>query len=134
MLVAESEKNPVLIKNKKEPSPDERVITEAFLKAGDNLDLKARDLAAVLGVHESRISRMKNGSCLKAGSRDRELALYFLRIFRSLGALFGTNFDDMAGWMHSENKVLAGKPVDKIKSIAGLINTMDYLDQARAKT
>ncbi len=115
-------------------SEKERVITKATLNAGENLKLTGPELAKIIGVSTATLSRLKKRKAvLKDGTKDQEMALYFVRVFRSLGALYGGNIDDMANWLRVENKTLRTAPIEKMKSTAGLVRTMDYLDHFRAK-
>ncbi len=46
------------------------VLTKAVVRAAERLDVKARLLAAVLGVSEATVSRMKKGDfTLEAGAK-----------------------------------------------------------------
>jgi len=112
----------------------ERVVTKAVLKAAGFLKLSNKELAVIIGVSERTLARIKNDDAvLKKGDTSHKLALYLIRIFRSLGALYGSNVEDMAKWVRSENKHLRTSPVEAMQEIAGLVHTMDYLDASRAK-
>lgn len=115
-------------------SEKEQVITKAVLKAGTALKLTGTELAEIIGVSPATLTRLKgHKAVLKDGTKDQELALHLVRIFRSLGALYGGNMADMARWLRSNNKTLRAAPIDKMKQAAGLVRTMDYLDRFRAK-
>jgi hypothetical protein len=62
-----------------------------------------------------------------------ELALLFLRVFRSLDALVGGQEEQAAQWLRAPNHHLHGIPVDRMKDIEGLVHVAEYLDAMRAK-
>lgn len=121
-----------------QPEPDRRnaetaVLTKATVRAADRLRLPARTLASVLGLSEPTISRMRRGE-YRLGSNEKsfELAIFFVRLFRSLDSLFGGDEAVAQSWLNAENLVLGGRPIDKITTIAGLTDVIAYLDARRA--
>ncbi len=109
------------------------VLTKATIRAAERFRLSARTLAAILGLSEPTISRMRKGD-YQLGPNDKsfELAVFFVRLFRSLDSLFGGDEVVAHSWLNSENVVLGGRPIDKIITIAGLIDVIAYLDARRA--
>jgi hypothetical protein len=57
----------------------------------------------------------------------------FVRLFRSLDALIGANDAAARGWLNGENRGLAGRPIDLIRSTEGLVRVVQYLDSARGR-
>jgi DNA-binding XRE family transcriptional regulator len=116
------------------PQPaDGPLITKAFLRAGELLELSQKDLAEIIGVSEAGISRLANGSkSLPIKGKEWELALQFIRLFRSLGGVLG-NETTMRAWMNSPNTALKGTPRDLVKTVPGLLNVIDYLDYHRGQ-
>lgn len=112
---------------------DSAVLTKATVRAADRLRLPAKILASVLGLSEPTISRMRRGQ-YQLGSNEKsfELAVFFVRLFRSLDSLFGGDETVARSWLNSENLVLGGRPIDKITTIAGLTDVIAYLDARRA--
>ncbi|MEL6858866.1 MAG: MbcA/ParS/Xre antitoxin family protein [Pseudomonadota bacterium] len=110
-----------------------RVLTTAALRAADALSIRGRDLAAILGVSEPTVSRMKKHEYrLEEGSKTFELAALFVRFFRSLDAITGGDDRVSSTWLKSDNTALGGRPIDLIKTIPGLTNGLAYLDSRRA--
>lgn len=108
------------------------VLTRAVLRAADLLGLTARDLAVVLGLSEPTVSRMKAGRYLiDEKSKTFELAALFVRLFRALDAITG-DLETARAWMRAENTALGGRPLDRIGSVAGLVDVIAYLDARRA--
>ncbi|HEX6069937.1 MAG TPA: antitoxin Xre-like helix-turn-helix domain-containing protein, partial [Longimicrobiaceae bacterium] len=67
------------------PAPDV-VLTKAVRAAAGRLGLRNRRLAEVLGTSEASVSRLSVGRTIDPESKEGELALLFLRLFRSLDA------------------------------------------------
>lgn len=124
-----------MARTQSQPSPDAdaTVVTKAVLRAAGRLGLPNRSLARVLGVSEATVSRMGGGTYrLKAGDKSFELALLFLRLFRSLDALAGGDEQVSRAWLRHDNLALGGVPIALIESLAGMINVVGYLDAQRA--
>jgi hypothetical protein len=89
----------------------------------------------VLGVSEATVSRMGAGAYeLAAGSKPYELAVLFLRLFRSLDAITGGDSRVARAWLRGENTALGAAPMALIESVSGLVNVVAYLDAHRART
>jgi hypothetical protein len=117
-----------------DPDADAAVVTKAVMRAAARLGLANRSLARVLGVSEATVSRMGTGTyLLKPGDKPFELALLFLRVFRSLDALSGGDEPVSRAWLRSDNLALGGAPIALIESLAGMINVVGYLDARRAR-
>jgi hypothetical protein len=111
------------------------VVTKAALRAAGRLGLSNRALATVLGVSEATVSRMGAGAYeLAAGSKPYELAVLFLRLFRSLDAITGGDSRVAREWLRGENTTLGAAPMTLIESVSGLVNVVAYLDAHRART
>jgi len=117
------------------PAPDAGlVLSRATVRAAHFLDLAQAELAGVIGVSTATLSRLANGRRqLEPGTKPWQLAALFVRLFRSLDAIVGS--DDLAAraWLRSENSALGGVPLKLIRDPAGLVRTVDYLDAARAR-
>jgi len=115
------------------PSPD-AVLAKAVLRAADQLGLRQADLAAVLGVHRTAISRLKQNPSLDPASKQGELAVLLLRLARALYTLAGGDPDWIRHFMHTPNRVTGGVPARQIESIQGLITVLQFTDAIRGKT
>ena len=115
------------------PNAQSAVLTKAVLRAADHLDVKGRRLATILGVSESSLSRMRRGALtLDAGSKPFELGVLFVRLFRSLDAIVGGDDAVARAWLVNANNALAGKPLEKMETVVGLLDVLAYLDARRA--
>ena len=109
------------------------VLTKAVLRAAEQLGVSAKALALVIGVSEATLSRMKKGDYkLEAATKPFELAVLFVRLFRSLDAIAGGDAKVARSWLNNSNEILDGCPVEKIRTIAGLMDVIAYLDARRA--
>ena len=113
-----------------EPGP---VLAKALLSAAERLGLRNRQLAAVIGTSEASVSRLQHGRGLDPDTKEGELALLFLRVFRSLDALMGGDDAKSRAWMHAHNDHLAGIPAERIRSVEGLVDVVQYLDAMRGR-
>lgn len=110
----------------------EEVLSKAALRAAERLELSQKDLAGILGVSTSSVSRLYGRSrLLSPEDNEGKRALLFLRVYRSLDSLLGGEREKMCAWFKSENQHLAGIPVELMKDLPGLVHVADYLDAMR---
>lgn len=109
------------------------VLAKAVLNAAERLGLRNRQLAVLLGMSEASISRLTRSRGIDPASREGEMALLFLRLYRSLDALMGGDDAQARAWLHAENDHLRGVPAARILSIEGLIDVVQYLDAMRGR-
>lgn len=109
------------------------VIAQAALAAAERLGLTSRHLATVIGVSEASVSRMQNGRGVDPASKEGELALMFVRLFRSLDALVGGDDAKARTWLHAMNDHLSGVPAERIRTVEGLVDVVQYLDAMRGR-
>lgn len=115
-------------------APDEAaVVSKALLRASEALGLSSAELAQIIGTSESTLSRIRNGKRgpIPVDSKEGELALLFLRAFRSLDALVGGNQSHARAWLEAGNHHLGGVPLERMKKIEGLVDVAEYLDAMR---
>ena len=111
----------------------ETVLAKAVLKAAEQLGLKQVELAAVLGMHRTAVSRLKHNLSLNPASKQGELALLLVRIARALFALTGGDNDWIRHFMRSPNKITGGVPAKQIGQVQGLITVLQFVDAIRGK-
>ncbi len=109
------------------------VLAKAVLNAADQLGLKQAELAAVLGIHRTAISRLKQNPALDPKSKQGELALLLIRIARALFALTGGDKDWIKHFMHNPNQVTGGVPAKQMETIQGLMQVLNFVDALRGK-
>lgn len=111
----------------------EQVLTTATLRAADMMGLSSGDLARVLGLSPASLTRMRQGSfLLDPASKSFELAQLLVRLFRSLDSILGGDLASLRSWMVSANAALGHKPLELIRTVRGLVATVDYVDSRRA--
>lgn len=111
------------------------VLAKATARASDLLGLSGAALARVLGVSEATVSRVLRGEKpINPVSKEGELALLLVRVYRSVDALVGTDDTKRRAWMASHNKALGGQPRKLVERADGLVATLNYLDGMRAPT
>jgi hypothetical protein len=109
------------------------VAAKAALRAAERLGVSNRVLAKVLGLSEASVSRMGKGSFVIApGEKPFELALLFVRLFRSLDSIVGGDEAVARAWLRADNIVLGGRPLQLIETVTGLTDVLAYLDSRRA--
>jgi len=92
--------------------PDEaQVLSKAVVRAAGFLGLTQRQLAGILGVSEPTASRLAAGTYAfsRARAKEWELALLFVRLFRSLDAIWGRE-ETARKWLRSPNTALQAAP------------------------
>ena len=104
------------------------------MRAAESLGLTQAELAPILGVSRATISRMASGEYLLAPEQKTwELAALFVRLFRSLDALVGSNEAQARAWLNSENFAFGASPRTIIPRAEGLVRVVQYLDAARGR-
>jgi hypothetical protein len=114
------------------PAPG-TVLGKATLAAAARLGLRSKDLAVIIGTSEASISRLRGGRGLDPDGKEGELALMFLRLYRSLDALVGGNDEKASAWLHADNAQLGGVPAERILTVEGLVDVVQYLDAMRGR-
>ncbi|MCY4209446.1 MAG: MbcA/ParS/Xre antitoxin family protein [Gammaproteobacteria bacterium] len=104
------------------------VLAKALLNAGKHLGLSQAELGQVIGKDRTSIGRG-----ISENSKAGELALLFIRCYRSLYVLVGGDGGDMRHWMHTNNLHTGGIPAEQVKTVAGLTRVVGYLDALRGK-
>ena len=107
------------------------VVAKAALAAAERLGLSNRHLASVIGLSEASVSRMQRGRGVDPASKEGELALILARLFRSLDALVGGDDVKARAWLHAMNDHLGGVPAERIRTVEGLVDVVQYLDAMR---
>ena len=115
------------------PVSAEAVLAKATMAAARRLGLSHRDLAGVLGTSEASISRLSRDRPLRAGRGEAELAALFVRLFRSLDALTGGDEAKARAWFTAHNHHLGAVPAERVQSVEGLVDVVQYLDAIRGK-
>ncbi len=112
-----------------------RVLRKALIRVKEQLDIKRQELSAIVGLSEPSLSRFfnKHDYYIDPSTKEGELAILLIRLYRSLDVLFGGNREQCRLWIKNNNAHLGMAPIKLIQSIPGLIHTVEYLDAMRGK-
>lgn len=109
------------------------VLGKATHRAAEALGLNGRELAQTVGFSEPTVSRILKGERgIDPTSKEGQLSLMLVRVFRSLDALVGGDATKRQTWMKSHHSALNGVPAALIVTAEGLGRTLAYLDGMRA--
>jgi len=111
-----------------------RVLSEAVSRVASCWKLTNDQLGAILGLSPATASRLRSGGFqLDRSSKAFELGQYLVRLFRSLDALMGSDDQASIFWLKTANLDLDGRPIDLIRTVRGLNDVADYVDDHRAQ-
>ena len=108
------------------------VLAKATARTAEFLKLTNASLARVIGLSEPTITRIRAGRGINPSSKEGQLALLLVRVYRSLDPLVGGDDAKRMTWMHTHNKALQSVPAKLLESPEGLVTTLAYLDGMRA--
>lgn len=108
---------------------DGELVLQAVFRAADELELSRTALARVLGKDRSTLNRAKG---INPASKTGELALLFIRLYRSLSVLVGNDRLQLRHWFHTANRHTGGVPAEQVQRTEGLVEIVQYLDAMRA--
>jgi DNA-binding XRE family transcriptional regulator len=109
-------------------------LSKAVIRAAEKLGFNQTALADTIGISRATASRLKSGGyVLDPGKKKEwELAILFVRMFRSLDAILGHG-EQARQWLENHNLALNGRPTDLVHSTEGLIRVIHYLDAYRGR-
>ena len=105
------------------------VLTSALVKAGKELGLTQAEVGSIVGRDRTALSR----GALEPGSKSGELALLVIRAYRALFVLVGGEPRQMKHCMHTLNLHVVCVPGELVRSVAGLVRVVEYLDAIRGR-
>lgn len=111
----------------------QQTLTRAVLKAAELLAVPQAELANILGISPATVSRMSAGRYqLQPDRKEWQLALLFVRLFRSLDSITGGRDELSRAWLRSHNHGLSAPPATLLGEIESLVRVVQYLDASRA--
>ncbi len=115
------------------PLAEGAVVTKATLRVAGHLGIAKKALAGIIGLSEATVSRMGSGTyTLTQGDKSFDLAVLFIRLYRSLDSVAHGDLGVARTWLRTHNVALGGQPLLLIQSIPGLMHAVAYLDARRA--
>ncbi|HHF7349973.1 TPA: antitoxin Xre/MbcA/ParS toxin-binding domain-containing protein [Legionella feeleii] len=113
---------------------NEIVLTKAICNLSKFYSFTGKDLSDIIGISESSVTRLNQGKkFISPHTKEGEMALLLVRIYRSLNAMLGNNHEKAKAWLNSKNRYFQNKPIEEMKTIPGLISVLNYLDAMRGK-
>ena len=110
-----------------------QVLTHSALRTGALLGLSHAKLARALGLDQSTVSAMADGSQeLQSDFPSGQLALTLIKIYQSLTANVGGDEQACKQWVCSHNTGLAGTPALLMQSEDGMNAVLAYLQSMEA--
>jgi len=111
-----------------------RVLSQAVTNAAELMGLNKATVAKILGISAASAGRLFSGQYqLNPNSKEWDMALLLVRLFRSLDAIMAGDEHALRSWLKSPNLGLNAKPFELISNAAGLVHTVDYVDSYRAR-
>jgi hypothetical protein len=111
----------------------QQTLTRAVLKAADLLAVPQLELSNILGISPATVSRMASERYwLQPDRKEWQLALLFVRLFRSLDSITGGRDELSRAWLRSHNQALAAAPSSLLSEIESFVRVVQYLDASRA--
>ena len=115
-------------------SKEAEVLSKAICSIKDKWDLTNSDLASIIGVDKSTITRIcRQESFVDPNKKNGELSLMLVRVFRGLGVFLGDRMSLQIEWLNSYNKSFNSTPIEAIKTVSGLAMVLQYLDALRGQ-
>lgn len=107
------------------------IVMKAYTNAYKTMGISDGHAAKLIGVGRSTLLRKIS---FEAQSKQSELQILFIRLYRSMFALFGGDLISMKHWFEHKNKHIRGIPKDLCFTVTGLVNVNAYLDALRGKS
>jgi hypothetical protein len=112
---------------------DTVIVSKAVIRAARKLEVSNVELSKIIGISEPQLSRIANEEKhIEKDSKEFELSLLFIRVFRSLDAIVGGYNTTAVQWIRNRNLAFDQVPIERIKTITGLVDVLSYLDSRRA--
>ena len=113
---------------------DAAVLSQAISRTAQLWGLTNETLGDIIGISASTASRLRAGTWrLERGTKPFELAQFLVRLFRSVDSLMGSDDAAATSWLETKNLDLDGKPIELIKTVKGLTDVANYIDDFRAR-
>ncbi len=125
----------------KKPSPTydtiskkNEVLTKAFLRMAVHYEFTRQDICNIIGFSEASASRLFSGTkFIEVNSKEGEMALLLLRVYRNLNAILDGSNPQAVEWLRSQHHYFNETPLQHMQTLAGLVETVNYLDAMRGK-
>ncbi|AHE66754.1 MbcA/ParS/Xre antitoxin family protein [Legionella oakridgensis] len=112
---------------------ESHVLAVALDNLKEQLDLSNDDLGKIIGVHRNTVTRLLKKGAIDPKSKEGELSLLLIRVYRALFALNGGNKEAIKHWLTTNNRHIQDIPLETMKTVLGLSRVVNYLDAIRGK-
>lgn len=120
--------------NSNDHEKQKAVLTRALLSMAQAYQLSRKDLCDIVGFSEASASRLCSGKKpIDPETKEGEIALLLLRLYRSLNTILGDNDVQANIWLRSYHHYFGATPLEHIRHLTGLIEVVNYLDGMRGK-
>lgn len=109
------------------------VLAVALTNLKEQLGLTDEELGKILGRHRNTVNRILKKGGIDPKSKEGELSLLLIRVYRSLFALNGGNKEAINHWLRTNNLHIQDIPLEAMKTVTGLSRVVNYLDAIRGK-
>jgi hypothetical protein len=114
---------------------EREVLRKALLKACQILEITSQEFADLIGIRGASYSRFIGNAqdeyFIDPNSKTGEIAIMFLKIYKSLFALLGGDAKSCSIWLRSMNKSLGYIPIKLMSSVQGMANVLYYLERIK---
>ena len=107
------------------------VLAKALFNIGQQLNLTQTQLASILGISKSKLSRFRTQLKIDPTSKQGELALLLINLFKALHDLSGGDPDWIQHFLKSKNRVTGGVPMEQIETVRGLVSVVQFVEAIR---
>ena len=108
-----------------------QVVTKALFNVKRDLGLSNDVIGQIIGADAATVSRMQKKMDMKQ-NKVFETSVLMIRVYRSLFSILGGSTDAMQHWLNTNNQDFhESPPLEKMKTLVGLVNTVEYLDAMR---
>lgn len=104
-------------------------LSKAVIRSAKYLGISEESLAEILGLDMTTIHSLFEGAYFlsQENSPEWESAILLVRLFIALDTLMGDQ-ESAGEWLHGFNTVFAQSPVERVRTLEGLINVVEYLE------
>ncbi|MGN8158448.1 hypothetical protein ACS8YF_07200 [Salinisphaera sp. SWV1] len=119
---------PLAVENQSTPDQMASAITTVVRNAIDEYHLIGRDVAGILHVSPSFVSRLHRGQASLAANSDAyERAVMLVRTIDALGSLIG-HPAQVREFLYGPHEALGAPPIDLMQRLEGLVDVTRYFE------
>ena len=115
----------------KEPIDKKKVLAKAFLNVSNQLNLNQTQIAAIIEISIAVVIQLQTEMNIDPISKQGELALLIIKLFRTLHNLSGGYLDWIRHFLESKNRVTGGIPIKQIETERGLVSVLQFVEAIR---